>query len=130
VTFATTCAIGFTFDPVLVTRSGSTEPAQMERSPLASSSVASAGYDEGTLVLEIEFTSGRIYQFEGVPRGVFDWLLRTPNKGSYVARMINNKYAYRDVTLGTEGEGEAESDDILEKLRDSVRWLEDKNPSR
>jgi hypothetical protein len=99
----------------------------MERSPLESSSVASAGYDDVTLVLEIEFASGRIYQFDGVPRGVFDWLLRTPNKGSYVARMINNKYAYRDVTPRPETSGDG---DILEKLRESVRWLEDKNPSR
>jgi KTSC domain len=97
----------------------------MDRSPLASSSVASAGYDEVTLVLELEFTSGRIYQFDGVPRGVFDWLLRTPNKGSYVARMINNQYPYRDVTP----HAETSEADILEKLRDSVRWLEDKNPS-
>jgi KTSC domain len=96
----------------------------MERSPLTSSSVASAGYDDATLVLEIEFTSGRIYQFEDVPRGVFDWLLRTPNKGSYVARMINNKFRYRDVTP----RADTDEPDILGQLRDSVRWLEDKNP--
>jgi KTSC domain len=97
----------------------------MERSPLASSSVVSAGYDEVTRVLEIEFTSGRIYQFEEVPRGVFDWLLRTPNKGSYVARMINNSYRYRDVTTTDRDEPEA---DLAERLRDSVRWLEEKKP--
>jgi len=98
----------------------------MERSPLASSSVASAGYDEVTRVLEIEFTSGRIYQFEEVPRGVFDWLLRTPNKGSYVARMINNVYRYQDVTPRTGGD-ESEVD-LAEQLRDSVRRLEEKKP--
>jgi hypothetical protein len=98
----------------------------MERSALTSSSVASAGYDEATSVLEIEFRSGRVYQFEEVPRGVFDWLLRTPNKGSYVARMINNKFRYRDVT--PRAEGSEPEPDILGQLRDSVRWLEDKNP--
>lgn len=85
--------------------------------------MASAGYDDATLVLEIEFTSGRIYQFEDVPRGVFDWLLRTPNKGSYVARMINNKFRYRDVTPRPN----SSEPDILGQLQDSVRWL-DKNP--
>lgn len=102
----------------------------MERSPLASSSVASVGYDDATSVLEIEFKSGRIYQFEEVPRGVFDWLLRTPNKGSYVARMINGKYRYRDVTDGAgpdAGAAEAEPD-ILTQLQNSVRLLEDKKP--
>jgi hypothetical protein len=96
----------------------------MERSPLASSSVASAGYDDAARVLEIEFTSGRIYQFEEVPRGVYDWLLRTPNKGSYVARMINSKFVYRDVTPRPA----TSEPDILGQLRDSVRWLEEKKP--
>lgn len=102
----------------------------MERSPLASSSVASAGYDDSTRVLEIEFKSGRIYQFDDVPRGVFDWLLRTPNKGSYVARMINGKYRHRDVTDASEDAGTANTaePDILTQLRDSVRRLEDKKP--
>jgi hypothetical protein len=102
----------------------------MERSPLASSSVASVGYDDATNVLEIEFKSGRIYQFEEVPRGVFDWLLRTPNKGSYVARMVNGKYRYRDVTAGAGPDaGAAETEpDILTQLQNSVRLLEDKKP--
>jgi hypothetical protein len=99
----------------------------MERSPLESSSVASAGYDDATQVLEIEFKSGRIYQFTEVPRGVFDWLLRTPNKGSYVARMINGRYAYSDVT-DAKSAATASEPDILTQLRDSVRWLEDKKP--
>jgi hypothetical protein len=99
----------------------------MERSPLASSSVASVGYDDATQVLEIEFRSGRIYQFTQVPRGVFDWLLRTPNKGSYVARMINGRYNYADVTPDPSGAAVSEPD-ILTQLRDSVRWLEDKKP--
>lgn len=98
----------------------------MERSPLASSSVASAGYDEDTRVLEIEFKSGRIYQFEDVPPGVFDWLLRTPNKGVYVARMINNVYRYQDLTLPPPRD-EPEVD-LAAQLRDSVRRLEEKKP--
>jgi hypothetical protein len=100
----------------------------MERSPLASSSVASVGYDDATQMLEIEFRSGRIYQFVEVPRGVFDWLLRTPNKGSYVARMINGRYRYSDVTPDTQSAASASEPDILTQLRDSVRWLEDKKP--
>jgi hypothetical protein len=98
----------------------------MVRTSLESSSVASAGYDDDTGVLEIEFKSGRIYRFEAVPRGVFDWLLRTPNKGSYVARMINNRYRFRDVTQPTEPA--TPEPDILTQLRDSVRRLEDKQP--
>ena len=96
----------------------------MERTPLTSSAVASAGYDDATLVLEIEFNSGKIYQYEAVPRSVFEWLLRTPNKGSYVARMISERYAYRDTTAPVN----AEEPDLMQQLQDSVRMLQDQKP--
>ena len=70
----------------------------MERVPLSSRVVRSAGYDSATEVLELEFTSGRIYQFQAVPRGTYEWLLRTPSKGAFVTRMINDRYEYREVT--------------------------------
>jgi hypothetical protein len=94
----------------------------MERTKFVSTSVASAGYDAATLVLEIEFASGRIYQFEGVPRGVYDWLRRTSSKGSYVSRMINDRYPYRDVTPSSA----ASEVDLLQQLQDSLRQLKDK----
>ena len=97
----------------------------MERTPLASSAVASAGYDDATLVLEIEFTSGKIYQYDAVPRSVYEWLLRTPNKGSYVARMISERYAYRDITAAP---ASAEAPDLMQQLQDSVRMLQEKKP--
>lgn len=96
----------------------------MERTPLSSSAVASAGYDDATLVLEIEFHSGKIYQYEAVPRSVFDWLLRTPNKGSYVARMISDRYTYRDITAPAN----VAEPDLMQQLQDSVRMLQDKKP--
>lgn len=70
----------------------------MERSPLASRTVLSAGYDAERQVLELEFSSGRLYQFDGVPPATYQWLVRTSSKGSFVARMINGRYPYRDVT--------------------------------
>jgi hypothetical protein len=95
----------------------------MERTRFASTSVVSAGYDAATRVLEIEFSSGRIYQFDGVPQGVFDWLVRTPSKGSYVSRMINDRYPYRDVTPSASSHAEV---DLVQQLQDSLRRLEDK----
>jgi hypothetical protein len=98
----------------------------MNRVPLESTAVRSAGYDEASFTLEIEFNSGRIYQYDNVPVSVFEWLVRTSNKGSYVARMINPRYAYRDVTVPPPPRSDAE-DDLLRKLEDSVRWL-DRSP--
>jgi hypothetical protein len=96
----------------------------MERSPLDSSAVRSAGYDDANQVLELEFSNGRIYQFDAVPRGVYDWLLRTPNKGGYVNRMINGRYAHRDITRASQPP--QPEPDLAQILSESVRRLEDK----
>jgi len=70
----------------------------MQREPLISKAVTSAGYDPDTEQLEIEFRSGRVYRYRGVPRGVFDFLLRTKSKGSYVHRMVDGHYPYEEIT--------------------------------
>jgi hypothetical protein len=70
----------------------------MERTPLSSAAVVSAGYDPDTQQLEIEFKAGRVYVYSDVPPGVFDFLLRTKHKGSYVNRMIHGQYSYREIT--------------------------------
>ena len=64
---------------------------------LGSSTVLSAAYDERASQLRIQFRGGRSYVYEGVPRSVFDWLLRVPNKGAYVSRMVVGCYPERRV---------------------------------
>jgi hypothetical protein len=86
----------------------------MERVPLESRAVISAGYDAEACVLELEFSSGRVYRFSNVPAGVYDWLLRVPNKGVYVARSITSRYAYEDVTHQPAVEGAADLEALLE----------------
>ena len=71
----------------------------MQRSKLESLAIVSAGYDPATHTLEIEFNSGRVYEYTDVPESVYAWLLRTPGKGAYVSRMINGHYVYRDITV-------------------------------
>jgi hypothetical protein len=70
----------------------------MRRTPLQSRAVLSAGYDPATKQLELEFQNGRIYRYREVPAGVYEFLLRTPSKGGYVNRMIQNRYAFEEVT--------------------------------
>jgi hypothetical protein len=91
----------------------------MQRIQLASAAVSSAGYDAEAQILELEFSSGRIYRYEGVPRGTYEWLLRAPSKGGYVARMINDRYPYRDVTPPP-----AATQDLADALRASLRELQ------
>jgi hypothetical protein len=67
----------------------------MQRTGLSSRSVRSAGYDPAAQRLELEFSSGGVYEYFDVPASVYDWLLRVPNKGRYVTKMISNRYRFR-----------------------------------
>jgi hypothetical protein len=71
----------------------------MNRVPVVSSDVASVGFDEGSSVLEIEFHSGGIYQYQGVP--IQHFLAMTggvTSVGRYFHREIKNRYGYERVT--------------------------------
>lgn len=94
----------------------------MQRAKLDSQAVLSAGYDPDTLTLEIEFSSGRVYQYDEVPESVYNWLLRTPSKGTFISRMINGRYAYRDVSQHVQ----LEVLPLEEALRASLAQLEHK----
>ena len=65
------------------------------RQPVMSRALRSVGYDAEAEVLEIEFHSGSVYAYEGVPSSVYEWLLRVPNKGVFVSRQIVGRYTER-----------------------------------
>jgi hypothetical protein len=92
----------------------------MERTPVASAAVAAVGYDSETGELEIEFRTGRIYRYSAVPSSVHAWLLRTRNKGIFVAHHLSGRYGERSVADSrTPPEAPLE-----EALRDSLMRLE------
>jgi ATP-dependent DNA helicase RecG len=62
------------------------------RIPLSSSNIASAGYDAGKKILEIEFHHGAIYQFNDVPKEVFEGLISANSVGSYYMNEVKNKF--------------------------------------
>ena len=105
--------------------------AHMERMPLESRAVASAGYDAESSTLEVEFSSGRVYRFSNVPAAVYDWLLRVPNKGVYVARNITGRYSYEDVTSQPVAEDAADLEALLEgSLSGGTAGCSDVDPVR
>jgi len=59
--------------------------------------IRSVGYDPLRAVLEIEFTSGKIYEYENVSEQVYRELLSTGSKGRYFDANINRKYSYRQL---------------------------------
>ena len=66
----------------------------MDRKSLESSNIASAGYDDQTRTLEIEFRKGGIYQYFDVPRPIFDQLVGTGSPGSVLHQEIRGVFRY------------------------------------
>ena len=66
----------------------------MKRQPVISSSLRSVGYDAATETLEIEFRSGGVYRYYGVPREVYEALMKAPSLGSYFQAYIRDEYRY------------------------------------
>lgn len=69
----------------------------MERYSVASSNVASVGYDDATETLEVEFVDGAVYQYYGVPRNVYDQFMGNSSKGRFLNTYIKNAYGYSRV---------------------------------
>lgn len=65
----------------------------MERVAVKSSSIKSVGYDEGKRVLEVEFTSGRVYVYAEVTRDEYEALVSAGSVGKYFAERIKGRYA-------------------------------------
>jgi hypothetical protein len=69
----------------------------MQRQPVSSSNLSSVGYDAESQTLEIEFHSGAVYQYYGVPKSVYIGLMQAASQGSYFHRHIRSQYEYRQV---------------------------------
>ena len=69
----------------------------MERIPVESEALASVGYDAGRHVLEVEFTSGRVYQYFDVPRHEVERMLRAGSHGAYFSERVRDRYRYEQV---------------------------------
>jgi hypothetical protein len=92
----------------------------MQRTPVSSQAITSVGYDASKLELEIEFRGGRVYRYRGVPSDVHQFLLRTPDKGSYVNRVVAKAFAY------SEADAPALEQDLSAALEASLRKLRER----
>lgn len=67
----------------------------VERVPVESSSLVSIGFVREARVLEIEFRSGAIYRYLGVPPTVFEGMKKAESKGRYFAQSVRGKYQFQ-----------------------------------
>lgn len=69
----------------------------MKRHPVDSSTIAAVGYDRDTAVLEVEFTSGDVYEYFLVPHSVYDGLLEATSVGRHFGDHVRDRYRFRRV---------------------------------
>jgi hypothetical protein len=69
----------------------------MRRKPVDSSAMRSAGYDEATRTLEIEFPDGDVYDYFGVPREIWRAFEDAPSKGLFFSGEIRDRFAFERV---------------------------------
>jgi hypothetical protein len=78
----------------------------MKRAVVSSSSVVSIGYDPDTLVLEVAFHNGGVYQYFEVPQSVYEELMAVDSTGTFLNTAI--KPSYRCVRVATQRPARAE----------------------
>jgi len=64
----------------------------MERDPVESSAVATIGYDYRTRTLQVEFPSGRVYEYYHVPARVYRDFMESSSKGEFLNHHIVPDY--------------------------------------
>lgn len=64
----------------------------MDRTAVRSSNIRAIGYDPQSQTLEVEFTTGGVYQYSGVPDAVYQGLMRAGSKGAYFHAHVKDRY--------------------------------------
>jgi len=64
----------------------------MDRKPVKSTDLKSVGYDEDSRILEVEFNSGGIYKYTGVPQSIYSNLMGAASYGKYFHQFIKDRY--------------------------------------
>ncbi len=66
----------------------------MQRELVSSSAIISVGYDADAMILELEFESGRVYQYFDLPSSVYEAFRAAGSLGGYFNRNIRDHYLY------------------------------------
>ncbi|HEX8390836.1 MAG TPA: KTSC domain-containing protein [Longimicrobium sp.] len=68
----------------------------MTRIPMDSSSIASVGYEPEKRLLEVEFVTGRLYEYAQVPEPIFRGLQEAESAGRFFSTHIRSAgFPYR-----------------------------------
>ena len=70
----------------------------MHRTPVSSTNIRSIGYDSQSAILEVEFTSGDVYQYFNIPEHLYRGLMSASSKGQFLNDYIRNSYRYQKIS--------------------------------
>ena len=66
----------------------------MEMITVISSNIDSIGYDAKKKKMRIVFSSGAEYDYDGVPKKIFDQMIVSGSVGSFFYKNIKGKFSY------------------------------------
>jgi hypothetical protein len=69
----------------------------LERKPVKSRILSSVGYDEISKILEIEFHTGLVYEYSGVPSKVYKDLMNSEAIGKYFTEKVRNRFRTKQI---------------------------------
>ena len=69
----------------------------MQRLPVQSRALKSVGYDTDGRLLELEFSSGGLYQYYDVPEFTYRALMHAKSKGRFFQTSIDRKFRCEEV---------------------------------
>jgi len=67
----------------------------MGKIPVESSDLSHVGYDEGSKTLCVWFHGGGVYEYDDVPRSVYDGLMSASSHGKHFHQHIKGEYNYK-----------------------------------
>lgn len=70
----------------------------MNRTPVSSSNIRSIGYDPASAILEVEFTSGDVYQYFDVSENLYQQFFNASSHGQFLNDHIRYNYRYQKVS--------------------------------
>jgi len=70
----------------------------MHRTPVTSSNIRSIGYDSSSAILEVEFTSGDVYQYFDVSENLYQQFFDTSSQGQFLNDHIRYNYLYQKIS--------------------------------
>lgn len=69
----------------------------MDRIAVSSSNIRAIGYEASSQTLEVEFKSGSVYQYMGVPQNEYEALMNATSIGRHLNSNIKGQYRYVEV---------------------------------